>query len=107
MKLLCFATALALASPALSQTGIQPAGSPAFSAPPCAAQAMCPQLAQAVARQNGSYAVAPGAMGGPYEPVASTSPARTAVAGSYPPCPRHDRTADSCIQLYERGVRTQ
>ncbi|QPQ55778.1 hypothetical protein IC614_04090 [Allosphingosinicella flava] len=47
--------------------------------------------------------------GGPYEPVdASGYAAMSGMAtptsrSGYPPCPRSD-AADSCIQLYERGV---
>lgn len=54
---------------------------------------------------DGSYT----GQGGPYEPVdpadlaAMGSIADHAARSNYPPCPRSD-AADSCIQLYERGV---
>lgn len=53
-------------------------------------------------------------VGGPYEPapaptasmpMASTIPAQTS-RGGYPPCDG-SASADSCIQLYERGVKTE
>ena len=101
MKLVLLATAITLAAPALSQTAMQPAGV-AFGQPTCSFDGSCSRLSAVVRSQLGA-AAAPAAMGGPYEPVTQTI-APTMRSGDYPPCPRRDRTADRCIQLYERGV---